>query len=108
LLLDLAGAVTLGSKFHRTHDHILLSHVQHGRERLTLNISLKREEDIEAAVQFSNDTVQWASRYATPEHTDTLKRYDCHTLMKQQIEKKRNTPYGLAPITNTKMKKKIT
>jgi hypothetical protein len=38
-------------------------------QRLTLNVSLKTEEDIEAAVKFFNDTVQWAGRNATPEHT---------------------------------------
>jgi hypothetical protein len=29
-------------------------------ERLLSNISLKMEEDIEAAVKFFNDTLQWA------------------------------------------------
>jgi hypothetical protein len=42
-------------------------------ERLTLNVSLKIEEDIEATVKFLNDTIQWAGWNATPEHTDTLK-----------------------------------
>jgi hypothetical protein len=46
-------------------------------QRLTLNVSLKTEEDIEAAVKFFNDTVQWAGWNATPEHTDTLKTYGC-------------------------------
>jgi hypothetical protein len=46
-------------------------------ERLALNVSLKTEEDIEAAVKFSNDTTQWASWNATSEHTETLKTYDC-------------------------------
>jgi hypothetical protein len=36
-------------------------------KRLTLNVSLKTKEDIEAAVKFYNDTIQWAelthSRY---------------------------------------------
>jgi hypothetical protein len=30
------------------------------KQRLTLDVSLKTEEDIEAAVKFFNDTVQWA------------------------------------------------
>jgi hypothetical protein len=34
-------------------------------ERLTLNVSLKTEEDIEAAVKFCNDTIQWAGWNAT-------------------------------------------
>jgi hypothetical protein len=42
-------------------------------ERLTLNVSLKTEEVIEAAVKFVNDTIQWAGRNTTPEHTETLK-----------------------------------
>jgi hypothetical protein len=42
-------------------------------QRLTLNVSLKTEEDIEAAVKFFNDTIQWAGWNATPEHTDTFK-----------------------------------
>jgi hypothetical protein len=37
-------------------------------QRLTLNVSLKTEED-RAAVKF-NDTVQWAGRNSMPEHTD--------------------------------------
>jgi hypothetical protein len=39
-------------------------------ERLTLNVSLETEEDIEGAVKFFNDTIQWASWNATPEHTN--------------------------------------
>jgi hypothetical protein len=43
-------------------------------ERLTLKVFLKTEEDIEAAVKFFNDTVQWAGGWnATPKHTDTVK-----------------------------------
>jgi hypothetical protein len=58
-------------------------------ERLILNISLKTEEDIEIAVKFFNDTIQWAGFNATPEHTDTVKTYDCPILIKQKIEEKR-------------------
>jgi hypothetical protein len=32
---------------------------------------------------------QWAGWNATPEHTDTVKTYDCPTLIKQKIEEKR-------------------
>jgi hypothetical protein len=45
---------------------------KHINERLTLNVSLKTKEDIEAAVKFSNDTIHWAGWKATPEHTDTV------------------------------------
>jgi hypothetical protein len=59
-------------------------------ERLTLNVSLKTEKDIEAAGKFFNDTIQWAGWNATPEHTDTLKTL----LIKQKTEeeKKKKTP----------------
>jgi hypothetical protein len=43
---------------------------------LTLNVSLKIEEDTEAAVKFL-DTVQWAGWNITPEQADTLKAYNC-------------------------------
>jgi hypothetical protein len=44
-------------------------------ERLTLNVSLKTQEDIEEAV--------------TPEHTDTVEAYDCSILIKQKTEEDR-------------------
>jgi hypothetical protein len=37
-------------------------------ERLTLNIPLKTEEDIEAAAKFFNGTIQCAGWNGTPEH----------------------------------------
>jgi hypothetical protein len=43
-------------------------------QRLTLNVSLKTEKDIQAAVKFFNDTIQEASWNAMPEHTDTFQR----------------------------------
>jgi hypothetical protein len=61
-------------------------------QRLTLNVSFKTEEDIEASVKFFNDTIQWAGWNATPEHTDTLKTYDCPIL--QKIEEKRRLRRG--------------
>jgi hypothetical protein len=41
-------------------------------ERLTLNVFLKTEEDIEAEVKFFNDTMQCAGWNATPEYTNIL------------------------------------
>jgi hypothetical protein len=41
-------------------------------QRITLNVSLKTKEDIEVAIKFFNNTVQWAGWNATPEHRDTL------------------------------------
>jgi hypothetical protein len=45
-------------------------------KRLTINVSLKTEEDIEAADEFFKDTM--------PEHTETLKANDCPILIKQR------------------------
>jgi hypothetical protein len=61
---------------------------------ITLNVSLKTKEDIEAAVKFFKNTIQWAGRNATPEHTDTYKTYDCPILIKQKIEEKRRLRRG--------------
>jgi hypothetical protein len=58
-------------------------------DRLTLNVSLETEEDIEATVKFLNDTIYWAGLNATPEHRETLKAYDCPILIKQTTEEKR-------------------
>jgi hypothetical protein len=57
-------------------------------ERLTLNVSLKTEEDSEAAVKFSNDTIQWAHWNAMPGHTDTLNTYNYPILITQKIKEK--------------------
>jgi hypothetical protein len=73
------------SNIHTKWDHFR----QLINERLTLNISLKTEKNIEAAVKFFNDTIQWAGWKTTPEHTDTLKTYDCPISIKQKIEEKR-------------------
>jgi hypothetical protein len=55
-------------------------------KRLTLNVSLKTEEDILAGVKFFNDAIKWAV------HKETLKAYDCPILINQKIEEKRKTP----------------
>jgi hypothetical protein len=60
-------------------------------EGLTSNVSLKTEEDIEVAITFFNNTVQWVGWNATPEYTDTLKAYNCPILIKQQIEEKEDS-----------------
>jgi hypothetical protein len=61
---------------------------------LTSNVSLKTEEDIEAAVKFFNDIIQWEVWKVTPEHTETFKSYDCPILIKQGIEEKRRLRRG--------------
>jgi hypothetical protein len=59
-------------------------------ERLTLNISLKTKEDIEAA--FNNDTIQWAGWNATPEHTGTLKDTGLSYINQTENGRKKKTP----------------
>jgi hypothetical protein len=60
-------------------------------ERLTLNVSFRTEENIEAAIQFLNDTTEWTGWNVTPEHTDTLKTYDCPIFIEHE-SKKMKTP----------------
>jgi hypothetical protein len=55
-------------------------------ERLTWNISFKSAEDIEAAAQSCNDTIQRAGCNGTPEHKRTLKACDCPRLIKKYEE----------------------
>jgi hypothetical protein len=57
-------------------------------KKLTLKVLLKTEENIEAAVKFFNDTIQWADWNATPEHTDILTTLDCPIQIKQKIKEK--------------------
>jgi hypothetical protein len=45
---------------------------------------LKTAEDIEAAVQYFNDTIQWACCNTTPEQTNPLKTKECTLLIKQK------------------------
>jgi hypothetical protein len=74
-------------------------------QRLTLNVSLKTEEDIEAAVKFFKATLQWAGWNATPEHTNTLKAYDCPILIKERIEEKRRLCRGWHQLRTPKSKR---
>jgi hypothetical protein len=51
--------------------------------RLTLNVSLKTEEDIEAAVKFFN--IQYSGQVGTQrQNIDTLKAYGCPILIEQK------------------------
>jgi hypothetical protein len=54
-------------------------------EKLTLKVPLKTEENIEAAVKFFNDTIQWTGWNSTPEHTDKLTILDCPIPIKQTL-----------------------
>jgi hypothetical protein len=50
---------------------------------------LKTAEDIEAAFQYFNDTIQWVCWNTTPEQTNTLKTNECPLLIKQKVLGKR-------------------
>jgi hypothetical protein len=58
-------------------------------ERLILNVPLKADADIEAAVKSFNDAVQWAGWKATLELTAAHKIHDCPIAIKQKIAGKR-------------------
>jgi hypothetical protein len=65
---------TVKSCFNLSSDHspVLVT--------LTIKVPPKTEE---------NDTIQWASWNAIPEHTDILTTLDCPIQIKQKIEEKR-------------------
>jgi hypothetical protein len=42
-------------------------------------------------VKLSNDTVQWTVWNATPEHTETLKEYDCPIIIKRTLKTKEDS-----------------
>jgi hypothetical protein len=69
-------------------------------EKLTLNVALKTEEDIETAVKFLNDTIQLADCKATPDHPETPKAYKFPIQIKQKIELKM-IPKTIAQTKNT-------
>jgi hypothetical protein len=54
-------------------------------ERLILSVSLNTEDETEAAVKFSNNTMQWAGWNATPEHTNAFKTCQVPVLIKQRM-----------------------
>jgi hypothetical protein len=60
-------------------------------QRLTLNVSFRTEEDIEAAVKFFNDTIQCAGWNATTEHTDTFETYNRPILLIKKLKKTEDT-----------------
>jgi hypothetical protein len=62
------------------------------KERLTLNVPLMTEDDTVAAAKFFNDTIQWKSWTATPEHESPVKAYHCPIIIKQKNWRKKKTP----------------
>jgi hypothetical protein len=53
-------------------------------KKLTLNVSLKTEDDIETAVKFLKDKIQFADRKAKPDHPETHKSYNFPIQIKQK------------------------
>jgi hypothetical protein len=95
VLITLSHALNQEKQLSLSNGHTNWDNFRHLiNQILTLNVSLKTKEDTAAAVKFFNDTVQWAGWNATPEHTDTLKTYDCPILIKQKIEEKRRLRRG--------------
>jgi hypothetical protein len=58
-------------------------------ERLLLNVPLKTDSDIEAAINNLKDIIQWAGWTTTPEQTEARQTYDCPILIKQKLLNKR-------------------
>jgi hypothetical protein len=65
--------------------------------RLLLNVPLKSDSNIEAAIKNFNDIIQWAGWTTTPEHTEACQTYDCPILIKQK-----ETPQKLASLPHTR------
>jgi hypothetical protein len=71
-------------------------------QRIILNVPLKADADIEAAVKSFKDTVQWAGWKATPELTAAHKIHDWPITIKQKNRRRKKTPQRLAQIRNTR------
>jgi hypothetical protein len=56
---------------------------------LTLNVPLKTEAQIDDAVKYFTDLIQWAGWTATPETTCTTSSYDFPIFIKQKLAEKR-------------------
>jgi hypothetical protein len=55
---------------------------------LTLHVPLQTDSNIEDAVKYFNDTIQWAGWNATPEATYTKSFYTCPIFIKHKIAEK--------------------
>jgi hypothetical protein len=56
---------------------------------LTLHVPLKTEAQIEDAVKYFNDIIQWVGWNSTPETTNTPSSYTCPIFIKQKLAEKR-------------------
>jgi hypothetical protein len=62
-------------------------------QRLTLNISFKTEEDIEAAVKFFNDRIQWAGWNGRPKHTHSYSMLFAERVLPGTMESRTDNPH---------------
>jgi hypothetical protein len=72
VLITLTHALNQENQPSLSNRHKKLGWLQthHQQERLTLNVSLKTEEDVEAAVKFYNNAIPCAGWNAMSEHRD--------------------------------------
>jgi hypothetical protein len=74
---------------------------------LTLHVSLKTEAQIEDAVEYYTDLIQWVGWTATPETTCTTSSYDCPIFIRQKLAEKKKTVERMAPTPDTTKQKII-
>jgi hypothetical protein len=63
--------------------------------RLLLNVPLKADSDIEAAIKNFNDISQWADCITTPEQSEARPTYDCPILIKEKFFKGDSAEIGI-------------
>jgi hypothetical protein len=72
---------------NRRTNWVYFSYLVH--QHLTLQVALKTSADIEAAVKFFNDTVQWAGWMPTPELPSASRIQGCAIRIQQKLAEKR-------------------
>jgi hypothetical protein len=70
-------------------------------------LPLKTDSQIEDAVKYFTDIIQWAGWTATSEDTYTPSSSDCPIFIKQKLAEKKKAPERMAPLPDTN-KQKIT
>jgi hypothetical protein len=68
---------------------------------LTLHVPLKTDAQIEDAVKYFTDIIQWAGWTAIPKNTYTPSSSDCPIFIKQKLAEKKKTPKRMAPQPDT-------
>jgi hypothetical protein len=70
-------------------------------------VPLKTEAQIEDAVKYFTDLIEWAGWTVTPETTRTTSSYDYPIFIKQKLAEKRKLKKKMAPTWDTNKKKII-